>query len=169
MPKRIITDSGSFPIKPSDINIDHRKGFRHLYGAFDNSETEVSAYWIVRLCQQLGTWGPFTKAQIEEVYRKAGLKDGFTFNRLVEPQAVFADPAKEFGRMMEHASHTRNMSPVMASISYSMSSSNNPPELVAKGGGWIVLGTDGKYYVTDDFVSRCFKSSPVASKKLVTA
>jgi hypothetical protein len=34
--------------------------------------------------------------------------------------------------------------------------------LVPKGGGgWIVLGDDGKYRVTDDFVKRCFESSPI--------
>lgn len=31
-------------------------------------------------------------------------------------------------------------------------------------GGWIILGADKKYYVTDEFVYRCYKSSPV--KKL---
>lgn len=32
----------------------------------------------------------------------------------------------------------------------------NPAEVA----GWVVLGEDKKYYVTDDFILRCFKASP---------
>lgn len=165
MSKHILTDSTDCPIKPSDINVDFKKGFRHLYGAFDNSETEKSAYWIVRLCQQLGSWGPFTLEQIQELYNESIPGEKFTFNRLVDPQAVFANPAQEFGRMAQHASYTRGMNPVAASISYAMTAAANPAPTVLKGGGWIVRHTDGKYYITDDFVSRCHQSSPASRAK----
>ena len=155
MPKHIIIDGSKFPIQPKDIHIG--KGFEHFSDAFDNMETEASAYYVVRLCQKLGGWIPFTLEQIEEVYREAGHK-GFTFNRLVESEAVLAHPAEVFGQIAEHASLCRNMNPVMASLSYAMS--HGKAETVDKGGGWIVMGTDNKYNVTDDFVTRCFKSSP---------
>jgi hypothetical protein len=160
MRKQIIVDGGKFSIQPKDIHIG--RGFRHFFDSFDNTETENSAYYIVRLCQKLGGWIPFTQKQIEEVYREAGHRDGFTFNRLVEPQSVLARPAEEFGRMTEHASLSRNMNPVMASLSYAVS--YGKAETVDKGGGWIVMGTDDKYHVTDDFVTRCFKSSPARHK-----
>jgi hypothetical protein len=152
MERHIITDSTNFPIQPDHINTK-----RHFAEAFDNMETEISAHYVVKLCQELGTWGPFTMEQIEEIYRKAGLRDGFTFNRLIEPEEVFANAAEEFGRMATHANFFPR-DPFMASMSYAMS--HGKPETVAKGGGWIVLGADKKYRVTDDFVNRCYKSSP---------
>lgn len=165
MKKSIITDGSKFPIQPKDIHIG--KGFKHFWDAFDNSETEVSAFYVVGLCQKLGGWIPFTHEQIEQFYTENGPGDGFTFNRLVDQQAVLMNPAEEFGRMAEHANLCRGMNPIMASLSYTMS--HGRPETVRKGGGWIVLGTDKKYYVTDDFVARCFKSSPAPGKQAVAA
>ncbi len=165
MPKRILVDPSTFPIQPNDINIDYNNGFQHLFGAFDNMETENSAYWVIKLCQRLGTWGPFSEEQIQELYQKKFPHGRYGFNRLVDPQSVFANPVKEFERMAEHAVMTRAMDPMAAGLSYAMAAAAHPADTVLKGGGWIALGTDGKYYVTDDFVTSCFKSSPVSSKK----
>lgn len=66
-------------IKPEDIDAS-----KHLFGAFGHSETEVSAGWIVRYCQERGKgWDDFSYEDIEAYYRQKGLHDGFTFNRLV--------------------------------------------------------------------------------------
>lgn len=80
------------PIQPADIDIN-----QHFFDAFDNNETEVSAHYIVGLCQQRGNWEPFTQREIEAYYRSFGHTDGFTFNRLIEPQTV---------RSFDGSSHT---------------------------------------------------------------
>jgi hypothetical protein len=68
------------PIKPSHINTE-----RHFSEAFRNLETETSAQWIVRLCQERGSWQPFSDEEIEAFYRRNGQLDGFTFNNLLRP------------------------------------------------------------------------------------
>jgi len=77
MPK-IVSDTGIFEIQPVDIDIG-----RHFFDAFGNFETEVSALYIVLLCREMGGWKPFSMEQIEEVYRRAGHRDGFLFNYLL--------------------------------------------------------------------------------------
>lgn len=123
----IVTESTRHKIKPKDINTS-----QHFFDAFDNTETEISAGYIVRLCQKKGGWFPFTKNEIEAFYRESG-NVNFTFNRLIEPEMVPPSLARAF------AGH------------------HDTP--VPKGGGWVV-NINGMYHVTDDFIVRCFKSSP---------
>ena len=104
----IVTDKNDYPIQPRHINAK-----RHFWDAFGNNETEISAGYIVRLCQKLGGWVPFTREQIEAFYNEAGHTD-FWFNRLR-------------GQRTED---------------------------------FIVLGEDGKFRVTHEFIARCHKSSP---------
>lgn len=66
------------PIRPEHINAES-----HFYDSFGNAETEVSARWIVRLCQGSGDWRGFTRDEIEKIYNKRGLVN-FSFNRLVD-------------------------------------------------------------------------------------
>lgn len=81
----------------------------HLWDAFDHCETEISAGWIIRLCQERGRgWEPFSRAEIEAFYAR---KDGFTFNQLLSR-------------------------------------------------GFLIPDTADRFHFTDDFVLRCFKSSP---------
>lgn len=73
-------------IKPSDIDTS-----RHFWGAFGNMEREVSARWIVRYCQQAGSWEGFTERQLQDFYNqergKAGhAPEAFWFNGLDRPQ-----------------------------------------------------------------------------------
>lgn len=79
-------------IEPSDID-----STKHFWDAFDHAETEVSARYIVRLCQEVGGWVPFTFEQINAFYQKArGNKiESFTFNRLVDAQWVRTRPWAE--------------------------------------------------------------------------
>jgi hypothetical protein len=63
-----------YPIRPSDISTKE-----HFFDAFNNSETEVSAKWLVRLAQKNGDWRDFTKAEIDEFS-----KQDFWFNRLLD-------------------------------------------------------------------------------------
>ncbi len=127
--KCLITSTEDFHIKPEHIDASG-----HLFGAFGNSETEVSAGWIVRFAQDRGEgWAPFTYEEINGFYSQKH-KDGFTFNRLVNPQMIPPSLARAFAGQYD------------------------PP--VPAGGGWLVKGDDDKYYFTDDFVTRCFQSRP---------
>ncbi len=54
---------------------------KHYFNVFGNNETEISAGYIVRYCQKVGNWDPFTYEEINELYSRA---DGFTFNLLIE-------------------------------------------------------------------------------------
>jgi len=99
-----ILNSESPCVSPKDINTK-----KHFFGAFGNTETEVSASYIVWLCQEKGDWSPFTLMQVEEIYNRAGYT-GYTFNQLLTKQ-------------------------------------------------WIIE-KNGMFYITSDFVMRCYTSSP---------
>ena len=77
MGKQVITDGSKIPIRPEHIDAS-----KHLWDAFGNSETETSAGYIVRLCQEIGEWKSFTYEQIETFYRKSGFVN-YTFNSLL--------------------------------------------------------------------------------------
>jgi len=84
---------------------------KHLFDAFGSMETEISARWVVRLCQKLNSWGPFTMKQLEGFYHESrSIQETFWFNGLTTE--------------------------------------------------WIVRTTGG-YSVTDDFILRCYRSSPM--------
>ncbi|TSC94955.1 MAG: hypothetical protein Athens101428_80 [Candidatus Berkelbacteria bacterium Athens1014_28] len=46
MAQKIVTDKDLYPILPIYIN-----ATKHFYDAFGNTEREISARWIVQLCQ----------------------------------------------------------------------------------------------------------------------
>lgn len=81
----LVEDVKDFPIKPRDI--DAKKPFADAFG---NTETEISAGYIVRMCQEKNSWAPFTDKEIEEFYQRSGHKDGFTFNWLVDQGTSFS-------------------------------------------------------------------------------
>lgn len=120
----------AFPVQPNQILTTG-----HLWDAFDHSETEVSALWLVMFCQDRGrSWEPFTAADIQSFYDTKRAARGrhserFLFNRLVEAGRGFF--IKE--------------------------------GLVPVGGGWIVEN-DKQYHFTPDFITRCFSSAPVTGQ-----
>ncbi len=77
-------------------------------------------------------WKPFTRDEIQAFYGKK-FKENFCFNRLIEPQMIPPNLARAW------AGH------------------RDP--LIPQGGGWIIESGD-KYYVTHDFIARCYKSRP---------
>lgn len=110
--KKVIVNPKGFPVQPENIDTS-----KHFYSAFGNTETEISAKWIVSYLRQRGEgWVPFTYEEINTFYAKK-FQDSFSFNQLTNPS-------------------------------------------IEAGGSWVVLKEDKKYYVTDDFVARCFQSSP---------
>jgi hypothetical protein len=71
--------NGVLTITPDDIKITG-----HLFDAFDNYETEVSAQWLVEFAQTRGEgWTSFTYEQIESFYGKSSYRN-FGFNSLVD-------------------------------------------------------------------------------------
>ncbi len=85
----VVDETVVFPIKPTDINIDPEKGFQHLFDAFDNSETEVSAFYVLKLMQRKGSWYAFTAEEVQKIYKQKGHGDDFWFNRLIVSDSVY--------------------------------------------------------------------------------
>ncbi len=62
-------------IKPGDLKLDK---WEQLMGSkWQNVETEISAYWLIRLAQKNRSWRDFTKKEIDDLS-----KHDFWFNRL---------------------------------------------------------------------------------------
>ena len=78
MDKRIITDPGSYPIRPQHIDTD-----KHFWEAFGNVEKEEAANFIVVFCQRSfgGRWTPFPMEAINSFSRDIRGKD-FYFSGL---------------------------------------------------------------------------------------
>lgn len=74
----LVTDEVLFQIQPDDIDANE-----HFWNAFDNNETEISAAWIVRLCQERGGWVPFTDDEMEAYYNRGGHQN-FRFSQLLD-------------------------------------------------------------------------------------
>jgi len=72
--------SPNYPVKPSRIDT-----FQHFWDAFGNSETEASAHWVVRLCQERGgdSWAPFRGEEIRALYNARFPSSYFSFNKLI--------------------------------------------------------------------------------------
>jgi hypothetical protein len=81
-----------FKPAPTEIKIDPDK-YTHLWNAFEHSETEASAYYLLRMAYRRGNWAPFTKADVEAVY---GAQDGYTFNRLIDPGIGYGLPGERY-------------------------------------------------------------------------
>ena len=65
---------------PDQIDMEH-----HFMDAFDNYEREITAQWIVQLCQEKGDWMPFTKPEIDK-YHLSKTGKPFYFNGIVTPE-----------------------------------------------------------------------------------
>ena len=129
--KQVLTGEEGFHIQPHDIDAS-----KHFFGAFDQTQTETSASWIIRLLQKrnLG-WKPFELKELEDFYAEKHT-GGFRFNRLVNPEMVPPDARRAFLGYWD--------------------------EPIPKGGGWIVIDEAKRCHVTGDFVERCFRASPTA-------
>jgi|GEM_PF-6662413 len=66
--------------RPNDIDTN-----RHFWDAFGNVEKEISARWIVRLCQSFGSWRSFTQEDLQLFYVVNGMNEQFWFNGLDDP------------------------------------------------------------------------------------
>jgi hypothetical protein len=71
-----IIENASHPITPDMVSIE-----RVIMGAFGRREAEISATWIVNLCQNRGSWLPIPMIDLETFYKSFGHFD-FRFNGL---------------------------------------------------------------------------------------
>lgn len=79
MTNAILVTGYVFSVAPWDIDAS-----KHFFDAFDNTETEISAWWIVHFLQERKDgWRPFTYDDINLFYRKKHSHD-FEFNWLVK-------------------------------------------------------------------------------------
>lgn len=114
------------PITPNHINTKN-----HFWDSFGHNETEISANWIVRFCQERGEgWQPFSREDIDEFYQRKYPGKRFGFNRLL-------------GGSYKH----------MTAQSFPYGETRQTDA--------YILGQDGKYIITFDFVVKCYASSPV--------
>lgn len=60
---------------------------QHFWAAFDHSETEVSARYIVRMLQAAegDAWRPFTEDEIQAFYNRFRPNERYTYNHLRNP------------------------------------------------------------------------------------
>lgn len=79
--------------RPQEINTD-----RHFWNAFESSEREVSANWLVSFAQERESkdgeeWPPFTREEIEEFYERKskGKFKHFWFNGLDNDGHIILD------------------------------------------------------------------------------
>jgi len=85
VPNYVITNEAQYPIKPDHISTDH-----HFFDAFEHSETEVSARWIVEFCKKQGSWNAFTLEDLERFYHLTRPQnESFHFNRLIHPEMAY--------------------------------------------------------------------------------
>lgn len=110
---------------------------KHFWNSFDHNETEISANYIVAFCQERGRgWGPFTYEEINAFYQKrctSNSPGNFTFNRLVP------------------GTHNH------------MTARSFPQGETRSNKAALFLMEDGSYQISDDFITRCHRSSPSKS------
>ncbi len=64
----------NYIIKPNDISLED-----HFWAAFGKTEAEMSAYWIVKMCQDNNVWRAFTQGDIDKFSNH-----DYCFNGLVD-------------------------------------------------------------------------------------
>ena len=101
--------------KPSELKL------CQYWDTFGNSETEVSAYWVVWFLQERDKgWEPFTYGEIDDFYnkkrgKKGHAKEHFSFNRLL-PGDPYHMTAKSFmSGSPEYRSNPRGIRPLEGS------------------------------------------------------
>lgn len=106
---------------------------QHFWDSFGNAETEISARDIVAFCQDRDQgWQPFTYEAINTFYQqRCKAKSPGNFT---------------FNRLVE-GTHSH-----MTAQSF--------PQGEQRSNNAVIAENDGRYYITQKFVDRCYKSSP---------
>lgn len=137
MRTRVILPNDGFRIRPFDIDTKERHlSFMNAFPSCNYPPNTMMLAWaIIKLCQISGEWKPFTLKEIEEMYRQHFDWEFSSFGGLVG------------GTVCDITESLREVSlgkfPIIRSSDF------------------LVLGDDGKYYITCAFVFRCYEWSPV--------
>ncbi len=141
-------------IRPSSID-----ATKHFYGAFGHCQTEFSAGWIVRFCQQRtgDNWRPFTRADLLAFYQPLRLaannkhieqKNASMKTRFDDAVASEASFIPEYNQIPRETSCNEEF--------YYRGLLNTQHR-------WLYVAKDGLIHITRDFVLKCFQSSPIAA------
>jgi hypothetical protein len=76
---------GDYKITPADIDVT-----QHFFDSFGNMETEISANWLVRMAQLHGSWRPFTRDEIQNLYAQKFPHGRYSFNHLLGEYSNFS-------------------------------------------------------------------------------
>ena len=77
----VITNDAQCPITPGHIMCAGAHSF--MGSIWQNMETEVSTYWLVKFAQRRGNWAPFTRTELEALYHESRpVGEKFWFNKL---------------------------------------------------------------------------------------
>lgn len=90
VPNRGALAAPNFSPTPASI------GATKYWNAFENDETETSAYWLVKMAMEHGDWRPFTQEDINRVYQRKFAKSSFTFNALLGRIQGFDRPGERY-------------------------------------------------------------------------
>jgi len=101
-----------------------------LLNTFGQFESEEVAKWIVELCQEKGMWDKFSEEELLASYNRKN--KGRPLQRIHFYILVDPQPLSEF---------ETGEKPIML------------------GGGWIIE-KDGNYFITQEFVERCYERHP---------
>ena len=80
--KNIITDDNQCPIKPENIVAESTRNF--MGSVWQNMETELSVYWLVKFAQDRGSWTSFTMKELLSFYQESFPGKGFWYGRLID-------------------------------------------------------------------------------------
>ncbi len=146
---------GSYRIMPSDID-----ATKKFLSAFGQAEVEQVALGLVLFCQDKGEWATFTEAELTGHFRAARAA-GRTF-----PYQAWdlLGPVGPGGRV---GTKTIDAYGLFMSDREAPTWSVTAPDtfrfywLSPEEGLLVRRGDDGKYRVTELFIERCFKASPV--------
>ena len=77
----IIREDADCPIKPE--NIDGKDVYCFMGSVWQNMETEVTAYWLVKFAKQRGSWAPFRMDELLAMYHVKHPDSRFCFNKIM--------------------------------------------------------------------------------------
>lgn len=91
-----ITNDNQIPIKPEHISLDGS----FMGSIWENMETEVSAYWLIKFARDRKSWAPFNLAELADFYHKKHPDSQFWFNKLfghrTDPDYIHKDDFGNF-------------------------------------------------------------------------
>lgn len=150
---------------PSDINTK-----QHFWNAFDHSETEVSASWIVRFLQQAGnSWAPFMLEDLQAFYGKLRAESIYQQQLKKHVDAVdrkAADP-NGYGYVPNKPLHAETDPKLWERFTFNHlleTQWDSASKTSIPTGKYIVEHANKTLEVTDLFIRKCFLSAGIIER-----